>query len=183
MRIMLIMCALLALFQLTGCGPSSVENQLSEVNQTSNSQLPNPDLLSVDGELFPLSTFFGVCAKRAGVLRATFSNGMPSSHFPTYAEITGDGGVLKITVGKFGMWPDTVFEEIPAKSLPRRIRIANVDNDKKVIVSDFESSGNNLVSIDYDEADIEAREAAIRLANSVVACHISIAPPKTNGER
>lgn len=183
MRLIAYMCAMFAIFQLSGCGSSSKENQSAEVGRSSQTRQANPDLLSPDGDLFPLSTYFGVCVRHANVLRSTYDNGMPSPHFPTYATFTGRGGDLKITVGKFDMYPGTVFTEVPATSPHRRIRIGRDRFHSFVLVSGFDGAGNNLVSIGYDEADADAQAAAIRLANDVVACHISAVPTKPNGGR
>lgn len=160
---------LIAMFTV-GCGSSSAPSK----NETAESRAANTDLLSIDGELFPLSPFFGVCAKRAEVLRANFSNGMLSSHYPTYVEITGGGGVLKITVGKFGFLPGENFRDVPASSTKRRIQIGSDRfGSSSVLVSDFQGAGSNRVNIEYDKTDVEAEAGALRLANAIVACHIS----------
>lgn len=164
--------ALLAATLLASCGSPTTGNEPRSSSQLPGSKPLNPDLLSADGELFPLSTFFGVCAKHTGVLRSTFDNGMLSPHYPTYAVLTGDGGELKITVGKFGMMPSTQPQEVPATSPPRRIRIGRDRFQSFVLVSDFENSGSNLVSIAYDGTDQDAKAAALRLANNIVACHV-----------
>ncbi|MBW8851678.1 MAG: hypothetical protein JF600_12910 [Xanthomonadales bacterium] len=168
--------ALLATTLLASCGSPTTGNEPQNSSQSPGSKSFNPDLLSADGELFPLSTFFGVCARHVGVLRSTFDNGMLSPHYPTYAVLTGDGGELKITVGKFGMMPNTELQEVPATSFPRRIRVGRDRLQSFILVSDFENSGNNLVSIAYDGTDQDAKTAALRLANNIVACHVSTAP-------
>ena len=163
---------LLAATLLASCGSPITGNEPRNTSQPSGSKPFNPDLLSADGELFPLSTFFGVCARHVGVLRSTFDNGMLSPHYPTYVVLTGDGGQLKITVGKIGKMPNTKLQEAPATSSPRRIRIGRDRSQSFVLVSDFENSGNNLVSIAYDRTDQDAKTAALRLANNIVACHV-----------
>lgn len=178
MRLTFLICALLAFFQLVGCGPSSKENKSTKADSISKVQPAYPDMLSTDGELLLLSTYFGVCVRHAGVLRSKYDNGMPSPHFPTYAEFTGGAGNLKITVGRFDTWPDTKFKEVTATSLPRRIRIASLDGNKTLLVSDFEGAGKNRVSIDYDASDAEVEAEVIRMANNVIACHISAVSSK-----
>lgn len=64
---------------------------------------------------------------------------------------------MKITVGKFDMWPGTVFKDVPVTSLPRRIQIASLDGKKEVLVSDFDGAGNNRVIIAYDGVDAVAQ--------------------------
>ena len=70
------------------------------------------------------------------------------------------------------MMPNTKLQEVPATSSPRRIRIGRDRSQSFVLVSDFENSGNNLVSIAYDRTDQDAKTAALRLANNIVACHV-----------
>lgn len=178
---MILVRAFLIASLLAGCGSSSEVSLPAVVDRSHQARPANPDMLSVNGELFPLSTYFGVCLRRAAVLRATLSNGMLSPHYTTSAEIVGDGGLLKFGVGKFGMYPGTVLKEVPAKSLPRRIQIGRDRFGSFVLVSNFEAAGNNAVSITYDEKDPEAQAAAIRVANNVVACHLSAAPAKPKG--
>lgn len=175
MRLISLICALLVFFMVIGCSPSSKESKPNKATQSSHTKKDNPELLSVDGKLFPLSTYFGVCMRNPDVLRSTFSNGMLSSHYPTYAEIVGVGGNLKITVGKFGMYPGAVLKDIAATSPRRRIQIGRDRLHSFVLVSDF-GAGRNLVSIDYNEKDIYAEPEAIRIANNVVACHLSARP-------
>ncbi len=88
---------------------------------------------------------------------------------------------MKITVGKFDMWPGTTLNDVPVASLPRRIQIASLNGDETILVSGFDESSNNLVSIDYDETDADARSEAIRIANNVVGCHVSVAPANVDG--
>ncbi len=178
MRPMALICALLVTTHLAACGSSSKEGRLTEAARPSLAGKLNYNLLSIDGELFPLSTYFGVCVRRVHVLRSTFDNGIPGPHFPTYAEITGTGGALKITVGKFDMYPGAVIKELPAISPHRRIRIGRDRFHSFVLVSDF-GAGSNLVSINYD--GVEAEAAAIHLANNVVACRVSAATSEING--
>lgn len=177
MRMVILVACLLVIPQLVGCAPSSEESEPAKGDSSHLARPANADLLSTDGELFPLSTYFGVCLRRAAVLRATFSNGMLSPHHTTSAEIVGDGGVLKFGVGKIGMYSGTTLKEVPATSPPRRIQIGRDRFGSFVLVSDFEAAGNNSVSIVYDEKDPEAQAAAIRVANNVVACHVSTASP------
>lgn len=134
------------------------------MGQTSPARQVNPDLLSIDGDLLPLSTYFGVCVRHANVLRSTYDNGMPGPHFPTYANFVGRGGELKITAGKFDLYPGTVLKDVPATSLPRRIQIGRDRFGSFVLVSEFDGAGNNRVGIKFDEKDIEAKAEAIRLA-------------------
>ncbi|UHQ22865.1 hypothetical protein LVB77_19810 [Lysobacter sp. 5GHs7-4] len=84
---------------------------------------------------------------------------------------------MSIQVGKFDMWPGTILEDVPTTSPPRRIRTAALEGERTIVVSDFEGGGNNLVSIGYDQKDAAAQAEAIRLANNVVACHISANQP------
>jgi hypothetical protein len=176
MRLMILACALLAIFQLAGCDSPPRENKLVEVERPSQARPPNQDLLSVGGELFPLSAYYGVCVRYKGIWKAELRNGMLGPHFPTDGDIVlADGGKLTVSVGKLGMYPGTVLKDIPATSLPRRIQIGRDRFHSFVVVSDFEKAGNNLVIIDYDATKADARDAAIRLANSVVACHVSAA--------
>lgn len=177
MRMVILVGCLLVTPQLVGCNPSSEERQPGKNDDQHLARPANADLLSADGELFPLSTYFGVCLRRAAVLRATFSNGMLSPHYTTSAEIVGDGGLLKFGVGKIGMYPGTTLKEVPATALPRRIQLGRDRFGSFVLVSDFEAAGNNSVTISYDEKDPEAQSAAIRVANNVVACHVSMASP------
>jgi hypothetical protein len=178
MRQIVMNYAVLLALCLAGCNSSSRENQAAEVSQASPAKPANPDLLSIDGDLLPLSTFFGVCVRHANILRSTYDNGMLSPHFPTYANFVGGGGELKITVGKFDTYPGTVLKDLPATSLPRRIRIGRDRFASFVLVSDFNGAGNNLVSISYDEKDAKAKAEAIRLANNVVSCHVSAVTSK-----
>lgn len=182
-------CTLLVVCMLAGCDSSSGESQSAEINSSSKTSpskaLPanNPDLLSIDGELFPLSPFFGVCVRYKGVWDALLRSGPPGPHYPSGGEITVEGGMkLKIGVGKFGMLPGTVLKDVPATSPPRRIQIGHDRFDSFVLVSDFENAGNNRVSIGYDEKDADTEAAAIRLANNVVACHVSAVPVKPKGK-
>lgn len=175
MRIVILIGCLLVMPQFVGCSPSSGGLQPNRNDDQHIARPANTDLLSADGELFPLSTYFGVCLRRAAVLRATFSNGMLSPHYTTSAEIVGDGGLLKFGVGKIGMYPGTTLKEVSATALPRRIQLGRDRFGTFVLVSEFEAAGNNSVTISYDEKDPEAQSAAIRVANNVVACHVSMA--------
>ena len=183
MRIVILVCAMLGASSLAGCSSSTREDQSAERERSLQAGPGNPDLLSTDGMLFPVSTYFGVCIRYKGLWRAELRNGMLSPHYPTDGEITMPGGVkLTVSVGKFDLWPGTVLEDIPATSPPRRIRIATLEGAKTVIVSGFDGSGNNLVSIGYDQKNAAAEAEALRLANSVVACHISAVPAKPKGK-
>lgn len=178
MRSIILACALLVTSQIAGCGSSFTESRSAEVYPSSKVRPANPDLLSTDGELFPLSSFFGICVRYKGIWQATLHNRPVGPHYPTDGEIILAGGVkLNIGVGKFDMRPGTVLKDIPATSPPRRVQIASLYGDKTVLVSDFDGAGNNRASIDYDEKDVDAEAAAIRFANSVVACHVSAAAP------
>ena len=84
---------------------------------------------------------------------------------------------------------DVLEEELAGKLLaePTPGTTAAEENDRLKtiharIVSDFENAGSNRVSIEYDEKDPDAEAAAIRLANNVVACHVSAAPTKVKGQ-
>jgi hypothetical protein len=180
MQMMTLSCVLLFASLLAGCGSSSTEIKSAEANPPPKVRPANPDLLSVDGELIPLSAYYSVCAKQANVLRTSIDEGMLG--YPTITEITGGAGKLKIGVGKFGVWPVTVVNDIPATSPPRRIQIGSENGNSFILVSDFEGAGNNVVSIDYDEADPKAQADALRFANNVVACHVSAVPSKPNSE-
>ncbi len=182
MQLMTLVCALLAASQLTGCDSSSRESQPIEAARSSPARPTNPDLLSIDGELFPLSTYFGVCIRNKGVWRATLHNIPVGAHYPTDGEITVAGGVkLSIAVGKLGVYPGTVLKDVPTTSPPRRIQIGHDRGQTLVLVSGFVGAGNNLVSINHDEKDTEAEAEAMHLANNVVACHISAVPINAKG--
>jgi hypothetical protein len=176
MRLMYLGFLFLVASILVACNPSSSEDRSAAINRSSPAQSVNPDLLSTGGELFPLSAYYGVCTKRTYVLRASIDEGMLG--YPMITEITGGAGKLRIGVGKFGLLPGTTTKEIPATSLPRRIQIFNENGNDLILVSGFEGAGQNVVSIDYDEADPEAQADAVRFANDVVACHISALPAK-----
>jgi len=100
----------------------------------------------------------------------------PLGHY-TGGEITAAGGInLKISVGKFGLFPGTVLKNVAATLPPRRVQIGRDRFANFVLVSDFENASNNRVTKD-------AEAAAIRLANDVVACHVSVLPTKAIGKR
>lgn len=184
MRLIILAYAILATSMLVGCDSSSRQSQSAEVDSPSQARPDNSDLLSADGELFPLSAYYGVCTRYKGIWRTTFHSGPLNPHEPTGGEITAAGGIsLKISVGKFGLFPGTVLKDVAATSPPRRIQIGRDRFDSFVLVSDFENAGNNRVSIDYDEKDADAEAAAIRLANDLVACHVSAVPAKGIGKR
>lgn len=165
---------------LNGCSSPSIANELKEESSLSRNESKNPDLISTNGELFPLSTYFGVCMKNVDALRSKLDNGMLSPHFPSYAELTGSGGVMKISVGKFGMMPGTTLKDIPVSTQRRRIQLGRDRDYHFVLVSDF-GAGSNIVSIVYDGASDIAKDEAIRIANNVVPCHLSIGRSKENG--
>lgn len=165
---------------LNGCSSSSIANEPKGEISPARNESKNPDLLSADGELFPLSTYFGVCMKNVDALRSKLDNGMLSPHFPSYAELTGSGGVMKISVGKFGMMPGTTLKDIPVSTQPRRIQLGRDRDYHFVLASDF-GAGSNLVSIVYEGASDIAKAEAIRIANNVVPCHVSIGRSKTKG--
>lgn len=165
---------------LNGCSSSSIANEPKGVGSAAKNGSENPDLISVDGELFPLSTYFGVCMKNVDALRSKLDNGILSPHFPSYAEITGGGGVMKISVGKFGMMPGTTLEDIPVSTKPRRIQLGRDRDHHFVLVSDF-GAGSNMVSIVYDAESGVSKAEAIRIANNVVPCHLSVGQSKVNG--
>ena len=164
---------------LNGCSSSSMANERKEAISPGRNESKDPVLISGNGELFPLSTYFGVCVKHVDALRSRLDNGMPSPHFPSYAELTGSGGVMKISVGKFGMMPGTTLEDIPVSTKPRRIQLGRDRDHHFVLVSDF-GAGSNLVNIVYDGTSDSAKAEAMRIANNVVPCHLSIGPPKAN---
>ena len=183
MRLIALAYILLATYILVGCDSSSRQSQSAEVDSPLQAGPSNPDLLSADGELFPLSTYYGVCSRYKGIWRTTFHSGPLNTHEPTGGEITAVGGIsLKISVGKFGLFPGTVLKDLAATSPPRRIQIGRDRFSSLVLVSDFENAGSNRVSIEYDKKDPDAEAAAIRLANNVVACHVSTAPTKLKGQ-
>lgn len=177
MRLIFLTYALLAASQLLGCGQSPRENEPTKVGRISQVRSANPDFLSASGELFPLSAYYSVCVRRVGVLRASIDEGMRG--YPTVTEITGDMGKLRIGVGKFGLWPNATFIDVPAVSPPRRIQLVREKDNSYVLLSGFEGAGHNLVSIDFDDGDPKAQADAIRFANSVVACHLYPAGTKT----
>jgi hypothetical protein len=182
MRLIILIYAMLATSMLVGCDSASRQSQPIEVDSPSQARPHNPDLLSADGELFPLSAYYGVCTRYKGIWRTTFHSGPLNPHEPKGGEITAAGGIkLKISVGKFGLFPDTVLKDVAATSPPRRIQIGRDRFASFVLVSDFENAGTNRVTIDYDEKDADAEAAAIRLANAVVTCHVSTVPAKANG--
>lgn len=182
MRPMILMRAFLAASLLAGCGSSSEVNLPAVVDSSPQARPANSDLLSVDGELLPLSSFFGVCVKYKGVWGAQLHSGPSGPHYPTGGEIIVEGGVkLKISVGKFGVLPGAVLKDVAATSSHRRIRVGRDRLDSFILVSDFENAGDNRVSIEYDEKDAAAEAAAIRLANDVVACHVSAVPASPKG--
>lgn len=180
MRLIILACALLSVSQLVGCDSSSKESQLATKDQSSKAQPDNQDLLSTDGELFPLSSYYSVCAKRPGVLRATFRNGPLSPQHPTVAKLTGGVGELTITIGKFDLKSDTALKDIPAASTPRRIRMGSRNGQSFILVSDFDEASQNLVKIDYEDVGASAQAEALRFANTVAACHVSSVPTKAN---
>ena len=183
MRLIALVYALLATYILVGCDSSSRQSQSAEVDSPSQAGPSNPDLLSADGELFPLSAYYGVCTRYKGIWRTTLHSGPLNPHEPTGGEITAAGGInLKISIGKFGLFPGTVLKDVAATSPPRRIQIGRDRLSSLVLVSDFKNAGSNRVSIEYDEKDPDAEAAAIRLANNVVACHVSAAPTKVKGQ-
>ena len=162
---------------LNGCGSPSIANEPKAAISPSRNESKNPDLISANGELFPLSAYFGVCMKNVDALRSKLDNGMLSPHFPSYAEITGSGGDMKISVGKFGMMPGTTLKDIPVSTKPRRIQFGRNRDHQFVLVSDF-GAGSNMVSIVYDaESDVSKAEA-IRIANNVVPCNLSVGRSK-----
>lgn len=179
MRTVILACVIFVNFQLIGCDSSSRKDKSDEAESSSQIRSDNPDLLSTNSELFPLSAYYSVCVKRENVLRASIDEGMLG--YPTIAEITGGAGKLKIGVGKFGVWPGTALKEVPATSPPRRIRIGRENDNSFILVSGFEGAGRNVVSIDYDETDPKAQADALRFANNVVACHLFAVPAKSNG--
>lgn len=175
MRLVSMMVTMLAATQLSGCDSSPRGTQPIAAGRSSEDQPINQDLLSPSGDLFPLSTFFGVCARHKSIWGAQLLNGPPGPHNPTGGEVTMEGGIkLKIGVGKFGVLPGTALKDIPADKPPRRIQIGHDRFNSIVLVSDFENAGNNRVSIEYDDKDRDAKAAAVRLANDVVACHLSV---------
>lgn len=96
---------MLATSMLVGCDSDSRQSQSAEVDLPSQARPRNPDLLSTDGELFPLSAYYGVCTRYKGIWRTTFHSGPLNPHEPTGGEITAAGGInLKISVGKFGLF-------------------------------------------------------------------------------
>ena len=162
-----------------GCASPSLGAQSAGLDSPSRPDA-GPSLLSANGELFPLSTYFGVCLRNTASLRSKLENGMPAPHFPSYAEITGGGVVLKISVGKFGMMPGTKLEDVTSSDQSRRIQVGSDRSGAFVLVSNF-GAGSNLVSIVYDESEDGARAEAIRTANNVVPCHLSVGQSKVNG--
>ena len=184
MRLIILAYALLATYTLVDCDSPSRQSQFAEVDSGSQARPGNPDLLSADGELFPLSAYYGVCTTYRGIWRTTFHSGPLNPHEPTGGEITAAGGInLKISVGKFSLLPGAVLKDIPETSSQRRIQLGHDRFDSFVLVSDFENAGSNRVSIDYDEKDADAEAAAISLANNIVACHVSAVPAKAVGKR
>ncbi len=185
MRWMALACVLAVALHLAGCNAPSNDNQSTEdqhveEKESNGAKSFNPDFLSPDRSLFLLSTHFGVCARDTHVLRSIYDNGMPGAHFPTYVKFVLGGSEFFITVGDFVPNPDAVVRDIPdipAASLPRRIRISRWEEYTSLLVSDFDGAGKNIVSIAYDDSNANARAEAMRLANSVVACHVSAREP------
>lgn len=161
------------LLLIVGCG-SRPSGQGQEGLQQLKARAQNGDRLSVDGDLFPLSAYFGVCVRGVSVWNADLRSGMASPHYPTDAGITLAGGAkLNVSVGKFGLWPGTTLHEVAAINLPRRIQRAEVDGTKSLLVSGFAGAGDTRVSIGFDSADVQAYPAAVRFANSVISCQLS----------
>lgn len=162
---------LLAVSILFGCSPSSSKAiKFAEADKAPQSNEGRQELISAKSELFPLSAYYGVCVRHANVLRASIHEGLIGQ--PTIVELTGRGGGIRISVGKIGVWPGTVLKDAPVISLPRRIQIGQDNGQDFVLVSNF-GSENNTVSIVFDKSDSEAEAEVMRLANNVVACHLS----------
>ena len=177
MQMIILPSVIIAIAMISGCNPSSRESQISKPGNSSAAQSSDNELLSANRELFPLSGYYGVCAKRAKILRASIDEGMFG--YPTNAEIVGGYGHLKIKVGKLGAWPGAVLEDIPPTSMPRRIQLVSWNKNKAVLVSNFGGAGDNVVSINFDQAEAGAEAEAVIFANTVVACHVSAVQMKS----
>jgi hypothetical protein len=180
MRLIILACVLASAALFSGCDSSSKESKSTAVDTPAKARLPRQDLMSSNGDLLPLSAYYGVCTKGENVLRMSIDEGMLG--YPTITEMTGSAGKLKVRVGKFGVWPGTVLKDVPATSPPRRIQIGRENGNGFIFVSEFEGAGPNMVSVDYDETDPSAEADALRFANNVVACHLSAVPAKANGK-
>ncbi|MGY3265564.1 hypothetical protein [Lysobacter sp. HA35] len=126
------------------------------------------DMLS--GELFPLSTYFGVCRIGPGVLRANISNGM-RGHFATMATVVDDGE-LSVEIGKFSFVAGSTLVDLPA-SPGRRIRLLTEHGEESLLVTGLQRSSDTMSVISYKQNDREEYRAALRLANKLVACGLS----------
>lgn len=172
MRSLIAIFVLSLVVHLSACGVSSKDDQSAQAPHSETGHASNPDLLSPEGALFPLSANFGVCTERGLIWKAELYNSLLGPHFPTNGVITMEGGAkLNITVGKVGLVPGSVVKELAATSLPRRIQVATFEDEESLVVSDFRGAGSNRVSITLDKTP-NTRAEAMRLANSVVSCHI-----------
>lgn len=124
------------------------------------------ELLSTS--LYPLSTYYGVCLRDAGIIRGALRNGMRG--YPTVGELLAYGAELKIAVGKFGTEPNSTSERI-ASSPGRAVHVIQTEGRRSLLVSDFDDSGN-MVSVEFESADPKGYGAALSLANNVVACSL-----------
>ena len=161
------------IFLLASCGVSSSDGDAPK-GGIERVDVLDMRLLSPDQSLFPLSPYFGVCVQNSKFSRTTIRSIMPSPHYATVAEVESKAGALRISVGKFDLLPGTVFKDVSPDGRTKRIQIAVFKGEESVVVSEFDDSGN-MVVIDFIENDFDdsSREEVMRLANSVVACHIS----------
>jgi hypothetical protein len=121
-------------------------------------------------ELFPVSTYFGVCKLGPGVLSARLSNGM-RGHFSTTAEIA-DEGSFTVETGKFSFASGTTLSELPAAP-GRRIRLMREGGEESLLVTGLQPSSTTMVTIRYQQHSRSAYRGALRLANRLVPCVLS----------
>ncbi|MGO4777703.1 hypothetical protein AB4084_19720, partial [Lysobacter sp. 2RAB21] len=107
-----------AVLLLPGCTKPTPDNQEVKGEQSASTRLTNRELLSTS--LYPLSTYYGVCLRDAGVVRGALRNGMRG--YPTVGELSAYGAELKIAVGKFGTEPKSTSERI-ASSPGRTVHV------------------------------------------------------------
>ena len=174
MRLNLALAALLTGAYLSGCAPSSRGDSSSETQERRAVLSNRLGLISEEEKIFPLSPYYGVCAKYDGIWSTMLKSGPLNPHEPTGGEIVVAGGIkLKLSVGKFSLWPGAVLANVHSDSPARRIQVGHDRFEDFVLISDFDGVGESRVSISFDKSNPGAREAALRLANQVVGCRVS----------
>ncbi|WP_169795717.1 hypothetical protein [Lysobacter antibioticus] len=167
MRVQLIQYIVIgAVLLLSGCTKPNSDNQEVKGERSASTRLTSRELLSTS--LYPLSTYYGVCLRGAGIIRGALRNGMRG--YPTVGELLAYGAELKIAVGKFGAEPNSTSERI-ASSPGRAVHVIQTEGRRSLLVSDFDDSGN-MVSVEFESADPKGYGAALSLANNVVACSL-----------